>query len=512
MILFLSAPLDVEGDPVPPALAPPLDVEHDPPVYEVDPPCLNPWACSCGLPQSVHYDFHGPAIIAGDPAKSTGLAAGADWSALIDMPAGPPALFIIRAPRTLDESAKWSAAGAPPPEWATGDVDQAAEPVQLDEAQHHLRCDQCDATTTIAPRSGWTPNLTHDFTGTHSVQWRGADWGEPGSVVESEPAPGFVIDWSQVGSGGDPSPSGGLSDAPPPEPEGRIEVVRFAPVVFEAPMILGRDGQPVDSKAEAMRERFIESVRAYAAADPRTTQTEIGPSEIGDPCEARVLRAALGFPPSNQPDPWASFVGQAVHAKLADVFLAANASLGRERFLVERRVYVTDGIPGTTDLAECRDDGTLDVIDHKIVGTDTYKLFTRKTNGGWAAVPKYATQLDLYGLAWQRAGKPPATVNLAIWPRSGFLDGLMVFQREPDYANAEAALDRMAGLVQLAVETKADEFDEPWQNIPTVAGKGCGFCPWFQGLAESRSRFACPEGAKYASDARAGTGPRGVAA
>jgi hypothetical protein len=293
---------------------------------------------------------------------------------------------------------------------------------------------------------------------------------------------------------------------------GRIEPVAFEPVRFAAPVILDHEGDVVPPRLAAKRQMLIDVVKAYAAADPRSNQVEIGPSEIGDPCDSRVMRRALGMPAVAWPDPWASFVGTAVHAKLADAFEAANAAGANPgRFLLERRVWMTDGMSGSTDLTEhlsttsaVAANGVVDIYDHKVLGTDTFRETKAEK---LAPTSKYGVQLDTYALGWRRAGYEVRTINLALWPRSGFLDGLLVIEREPNYANAEGAIDRVSALRQWALERGADESDEPWSEVPTAPGKGCGFCPFYN-PHRPLGRESCDLGREHMAGAKRGTGPR----
>jgi hypothetical protein len=335
--------------------------------------------------------------------------------------------------------------------------------------------------------------------------------GWPENLIVAGPAEPWTSDLIAAG----PGAFAAALDLATPVP-GRIEPVVFAPVRFAAPVIVDSDGATVPPKLAAKRQRMIDVVKAYAQADPRSNQVEIGPSEIGDPCDARVMRRALGFPAVTWPDPWASFVGTAVHAKLAEAFAAVNeANAGPARYLLERRVWMTDGMSGSTDLAELISTtevtveqgapvGTVDIYDHKVLGTDTFRSTKAEK---LAPTSKYGVQLDTYALGWRRAGYTVRTINLALWPRSGFLDGLLVIEREPDYGNAEAALDRVSALRQWALERGADEADEPWQDVPTAPGKGCGFCSYYN-PHRPLGRESCDKGRDFMAGAKAGTGPR----
>jgi hypothetical protein len=219
---------------------------------------------------------------------------------------------------------------------------------------------------------------------------------------------------------------------------------------------------------------LTDAVRLYSLEDPRSKQVEIGPSEIGHPCDARVLRTILGVERFNlDADPWASFVGTAVHARLALVFDWMNKRLGREQYLIERKVYVSDGVFGSCDLFR---DGI--VIDHKIMGATSMKdmaLHGLDAKGGI-----YRVQGHSYGLGWVRAGERVDEVVIAAWPRSGFLDGLRLYREPYDQKIADAALDRMARLSASALEPGVDcDSDGFWETVPVAPSKQCGFCYWY---------------------------------
>lgn len=237
------------------------------------------------------------------------------------------------------------------------------------------------------------------------------------------------------------------------------------------------------AETEPLRVELTEAVMAYCLNDPRTLQTQIGPSEIGHPCEARIARRVLDLPKFNdRADPWASFVGQAVHAKLADVFAYANAArldAGLPEYVIEQRVYVVgdgsdDGdIGGSCDLMR---DGL--VVDHKIVGNDSMRELK---SAGWQAKGGiYSAQLDLYGYGYERAGHTITDVALAAWPRSGFLAGLHVMRRAYDRQAALDALARLGRIAGDAANLDAANDDAVWNGIiPTAPSKQCAFCPWY---------------------------------
>src|SRR5258708_7059039 len=90
----------------------------------------------------------------------------------------------------------------------------------------------------------------------------------------------------------------------------------------------------------------IISLIGFAAANaPRSLQEALGPSEAGEPCTRRLAYKMMYTPPAaaERDVPWAAIQGTALHAWMAEVFRAENIKLGRERYLVERRVTPVTG-------------------------------------------------------------------------------------------------------------------------------------------------------------------------
>lgn len=83
------------------------------------------------------------------------------------------------------------------------------------------------------------------------------------------------------------------------------------------------NGNTPDAQKYAMELREI--IRRHAAYQPRSLQKFLGPSELGSPCDRQVAGKMAGLPGTNHTaDPWASIVGTAIHAYLADCFDAEN--------------------------------------------------------------------------------------------------------------------------------------------------------------------------------------------
>lgn len=172
---------------------------------------------------------------------------------------------------------------------------------------------------------------------------------------------------------------------------------------------LAGQGGDVDWRA------YRETIERRIEDQPRSRQTRIGPSELGNPCDrCLVLKLAGVQSDSQRGQAWLPFIGTAVHAALADFFTAENAGRPHVRYLVESRVSIgtigDDEITGSTDLFDL-DTGT--VVDWKIVGQTT--LLSSKANG---PIPQYRRQIHLYGYGLTRRGLTVKNVAIAFLPRN----------------------------------------------------------------------------------------------
>lgn len=226
-------------------------------------------------------------------------------------------------------------------------------------------------------------------------------------------------------------------------------------------------------------------VLAAARAHPRSNQRAIGPSEIGEECDRRLLYSALQMAPENnqQSDPWPSIVGTAVHAWLADAFRAENAH--GFRWLVEVPVKLTSGIGGTADLFDLQE---REVIDHKVLGVSSMKKIK---SGNIPA--RYRVQLHLYGYGFRLAGLDVDRVTLAAYPRSGWLADLHLWTEPYDESLALAAMDRLSKLTAAAYVLRLDEPEQAglWAMVPARPGADCTWCPFWR-PGQPADAYGCP--------------------
>lgn len=248
------------------------------------------------------------------------------------------------------------------------------------------------------------------------------------------------------------------------------------------PPVAQRRGIAPDTYASELRG----VIEAAILDTPRSKQANIGPSEIGTPCDRRLGYRALGVEKTNDTPGWRPTVGTAVHAWLADTFTAANAAWRDQtgetgtRWLVEHRVDVGDDITGSCDLY---DRVTRTLIDWKVVAATT--LRTAKGDG---PSEQYRIQAHLYGRGWTRRGLDVDTVGIFYLPSSGELYEGHLWTEAYDEDVATGALERLARIKALTTAFG----DKALAALPTnVEPRMCRFCPW--NLAASTDlTAACP--------------------
>lgn len=256
-------------------------------------------------------------------------------------------------------------------------------------------------------------------------------------------------------------------------------------------------GAGAEPPADPLTSTLVDRIRGAAAAAPRSQQRRIGPSEVDPPCDLRLAYRLMDWPVvSAGGDPWASTVGTAVHAWLADAFEMWNkAEPGR--WLVEQRVTVAPGLSGSCDLY---DTATNTVIDHKVVGATAMKKYRKS-----GPRPQYVSQAHLYGLGWENAGRTPERVALAFYARSGNLGDTWVWSAPYDRAHAERALRRLDTVRQLLVTVDPETNPAMWALLPRTPGSECRYCPWFRPGSNELAR-GCPGDLPPTEQANANTG------
>lgn len=231
--------------------------------------------------------------------------------------------------------------------------------------------------------------------------------------------------------------------------------------------------------AAFLKTKLTSTVSRFAARQPRQRQTAIGASELGNPCDRALAWKSLGFTGDaavNRQDPWAAFLGTAVHARLEKVFHEDNVQNDDVHFTVnwhiETSVELAPGIRGTADLYDVE---TQTVIDHKVPADSVYK----KAVAG-DINPTYYVQIQAYGYGFAAAGFDVKNVAIAFWPRGtgARLSALHVVTWPYDRAVTENALNRWYALVGAAIDLDLEHYPQRGTLLATADGP-CRWCPFF---------------------------------
>jgi hypothetical protein len=220
----------------------------------------------------------------------------------------------------------------------------------------------------------------------------------------------------------------------------------------------------------------------------RTLQRHLGPSEIGSPCDRQVAGKFAGLPTTNHVvDPWASVIGTAVHAWLADAFMADNLRHG-PRWIAEQKVTPHPDHQGTADLYDAQE---FAVVDHKILGESSMA----KVRAASGPPVHYVIQLLLYALGYRVLGLPVRRVALAAYPRTSHtLDGLYVWERETgpqDDPFLEEVFRLTARRKQYGDDILSGRLS--LTDIPSAPDDdSCFFCPFYRPQSARDNGPGCP--------------------
>jgi len=228
-----------------------------------------------------------------------------------------------------------------------------------------------------------------------------------------------------------------------------------------------------DPAAMALKQELSEIILWNEQSSPRSLQKSLGPSELGDPCDRRIAYKIAGAVPVNiWADPWPAIVGTAIHDWLEKAINLYQDRVGDRGWLTELRVSPDPMVQGRSDVFNTR---TKTILDYKTTGADKM----RKLHRGQPPSPGYITQVHLYGLGHERAGREVKNVALLFFPRSGWLDDAFVWHEPYNREVALDALQRMYRigfqLMDMDIETNPHRF----QLINPTPGDNCVWCPFF---------------------------------
>jgi len=181
-----------------------------------------------------------------------------------------------------------------------------------------------------------------------------------------------------------------------------------------------------------MKDFLVDILKAKDASRSRSTQTQIGPSELGG-CRRKVWYRLNGQPETNDNElKLAAIMGTAIHAEIEKALAAADPS--GEKYVVESEVQYGD-MKAHVDLWIPE---TGDVVDWKTV---------KKQNLSYFPSNQQRWQVQVYGYLIDKSGKGKVrNVNLVAIARDGDERDIKVHTEAYDPKIAEEALNWLAAI------------------------------------------------------------------
>ncbi len=215
----------------------------------------------------------------------------------------------------------------------------------------------------------------------------------------------------------------------------------------------------------------------------RSKQVALGCSEVGQDCELRLAYRMAAFEPVNFPDPWPATVGTAVHSWMEQAVNDFQAVHDTRRWLTELSVYPSTIVAGHTDLYDV---DTCTVLDWKFPSPDNLKKYK-----AGEIPPQYVTQVQLYGLGHERAGRCVKRVGLACLGRQGWLKDMWVWTVPYDREHALTAVNRIFAIGNKMIDAGLPD-SGAWGRMERITSRLCSFCPfWNRNVSEPGDR-GCP--------------------
>lgn len=248
--------------------------------------------------------------------------------------------------------------------------------------------------------------------------------------------------------------------------------------------------EPVEDESqsfsEILRQRIIEIITWQDKRSPRSLQQNIGPSEIGSPCDRQIAYRVAGIPEVNtHQDPWAAVIGTSIHRWLQEAVEDWVVVNGPRRLFTEIELDLDDLITGHCDLYDAE---TETVVDWKTVGPNALK----DVEAGRIPVG-YMIQTQLYGYMFTRKNIPVKRVALVFVPRASSLNRLRVWSAVYDETVAKTALHRVYRIARQVMDLDLLTKSHMWAEVDAEGGDHCGFCPWFEAHRSTPAdRTGCP--------------------
>ncbi|MGH3800867.1 MAG: hypothetical protein ACRDTD_12150 [Pseudonocardiaceae bacterium] len=225
---------------------------------------------------------------------------------------------------------------------------------------------------------------------------------------------------------------------------------------------------------EGIRQDVLGFITRAILAHPRSRQVELGPSELGHPCQRWLAYRLAGTPETGrQRPPWRQAVGTKVHDGFTDWALDANEPLDQPRWLADLKVTVGELLPGRpiTGRLDLLDLATATVVDLKVAGPNQMRLHS---SGARGENEQYRKQVHLYGRGVVNAGLPVDNVAILRLPAAGELAENLWHCEPYDDQLATDALRRAGAVAALVAAVGADA-----AGVLPTTDHFCHRCPYF---------------------------------
>jgi hypothetical protein len=235
---------------------------------------------------------------------------------------------------------------------------------------------------------------------------------------------------------------------------------------------------PLPAVAKEIKDELITILCWAEASRERSLQVKLGPSELGTSCERQLGYRIMGLqgPNLDMADPWAGFVGSAIHHRTEESIRRYQAAHPNAPvWNIEEHVKIVPGlIEGHADLNR---DNIL--LDEKSAGKTV--LAAVKKEGPSL---KYKVQINLYAYGLRLKGRPIDTVALAFVPREGYLRDMFVWAAPYDEALALEYIARPYRIRDLLVQLQVQQYPQRWEQVPAEPSYvGCQYCPMWERYA-----------------------------
>ena len=264
----------------------------------------------------------------------------------------------------------------------------------------------------------------------------------------------------------------------------------LAPATHHPTCLLVGEPEGQDGFAILLKAKLTEIIEFAQDLNPRNSQVNIGPSEIGNQCDRQIGYRVAGIPHVNtSTDSWPATVGTSVHTWLEAAMQQWVKYVGTQEWFTETTLSVVDGVDGHSDLYWATEQT---VIDWKTKGPDVLRKIIKH-----GPLIGEVIQAQIYGYGFEQAGIPVKRVALVYLSRSGWLKDMYVWHAAYDRSIAVNALNRVFRIAQKVIDLEIlkEGHAHRWEQVDATPSDSCGMCPWYQYDRDpdvGADNFGCP--------------------